>query len=95
MISFDGTADELDQGFLAGKNVLVAQCFVTSGELPWVEHENKRFVLRVLDPIKNARRKRAPRIERALPTRPTGFDPPAALLRTPKKDDPGSEGGSQ
>jgi putative transposase len=94
VISFDGIAYELDQGFLAGKNVTVAQCFVTPDEPPWVEHEGKRLVLRVLDPIKNARRKRPPRVEDAKPTRRTGFNPSAALLGAPKKDDPGSEGDS-
>ncbi len=95
VISFDGIADGLDQGLLAGKNVIVAQCFATPDEPPWVEHEGKRLVLRVLDPIKNARRKRPPRVENARPTRSTGFDPPAALLGAPKKRDPGSEGGAQ
>ena len=53
-------------------------------------------MLRVLDPVKNARRKRPPRIEEAKPTRRTGFDPTKALLRTtPKKEDPSSEGGAQ
>jgi hypothetical protein len=95
VISFDGVAYELDQGFLAGKNVTVAQCFVTPDEPPWVEHEGKRLMLRVLDPVKNARRKRPPRIADVKPTRRTGFDPTKTLLRTPKKQDPSSEGGAQ
>ena len=95
VISFDGVAYELDQGFLAGKNVTVAQCFVTPGELPWVEHEGKRLALRVLDPVKNARRKRPPRVEGAKPIRATGFDPSKTLLGRSKKEEPGSEGGAQ
>jgi putative transposase len=95
VISFDGVAYELDQGFLAGKNVTVAQCFVTPDEAPWVEHEGKRLVLRVLDPVKNARRTRPPRVADAKLTRRTGFDPTKALLRTPKKEDPSSDGGTQ
>jgi transposase InsO family protein len=98
VISFDGVAYELDQGFLAGKNVTVAQCFVAPDEPPWVEHEGKRLALHVLDPVKNARRKRPPRVADAKPTHRTGFDPTKTLLlapKAPKKDDPGSEGGVQ
>jgi putative transposase len=94
VLSFDGRAYELDQGFLAGKNVTVAQCFVTPDEPPWVEHEGKRLVLRVLDPVKNARRTRPPRVAEAKPTRRTGFDPGKALLLAPKKEDPSSEEGT-
>jgi putative transposase len=93
VLSFDGVAYELDQGFLAGKNVTVAQCFVTPDEPPWVEHEGKRLVLRVLDPVKNARRTRPPRVEGEKPTRRTGFDPIKALLNAPKKQDPSAAGG--
>lgn len=95
VISFDGVAYELDQGFLAGKNVTVAQCFVTPDEPPWVEHEGKRLALHVLDPAKNARRKRPPRVEGEKPARRTGFDPTKTLRGTPKKEDPSSEGGAQ
>jgi transposase InsO family protein len=91
VLSFDGVAYELDQGFLAGKNVVVAQCFVAPDELPWVEHEGKRFALRVLDPVKNARRKRPPRVADAKPVRPTGFDPTKTLLRTATTDDSNTE----
>jgi putative transposase len=92
VLSFDGVAYELDQGFLAGKNVTVAQCFVTPDEPPWVEHEGKRLVLRVLDPVKNARRTRPPRVEGEKPMRRTGFDPIKALLHAPKKQEPSAEG---
>lgn len=81
VLSFDGVAYELDQGFLAGKNVTVAQCFAAPEQPPWVEHEGKRFPLRPLDPVKNARRKRPPRVAEARPSRPTGFDPTKPLLR--------------
>ena len=94
VISLDGVAYELDQGFLAGKNVVVAQCFVTPDEPPWVEHESKRVVLRVLDPVKNARRKRPPRVADAKPLRPTGFDPAGTLLRTAATDVSNAEPGN-
>ena len=62
VISIDGVAWELDQGFLAGQLVTVARCLVKPDEPPWVEHEGKRLVLRAVDPVKNARRKRPPRV---------------------------------
>jgi putative transposase len=93
VLSFDGVAYELDQGFLAGKNVVVAQCLVMPDEPPWVEHEGKRLVLRVLDPAKNARRKRPPRVASAKPLRRTGFDPVKALLRRAETDPSSSERG--
>lgn len=94
VLSFDGVAYELDQGFLAGKNVLVAQCFVAPDEAPWVEHEGKRLALRPLDPLKNARRKRPPRVAEAKPSRATGFDPTKTLLRRKTTEDSSAEEGS-
>ena len=93
VVSVDGVAYELDQGFLAGKTVLVARCFAAPGERPWVEHETKRFSLRELDPLKNARRKRSQRIDEEKAVRPTGIDPAAALLRAGKSSASRSEGG--
>ena len=71
----------------------VVRCFVTPDEAPWVEHEGKRFVLRLLDPVKNARRKRPPRSADVRPLRRTGFDPPRTLLLTGKMKDLGEERG--
>ncbi len=50
VVSIDGIAWQLDQGYLAGQIVTVAQCFVAPGEPPWVEHEGKRLVLHPVDP---------------------------------------------
>jgi len=77
VLSLDGQAWELDQGYLAGQIVTVARCFVAPDEPPWVEHEGKRLLLRPLDPIKNARRKRPPRKAPAdaKPAHPVDFDP--------------------
>lgn len=93
-VSLDGTDFELDQGFLAGRAVTVARCLVDLSTPPWVEHEGKRYALRPVDPVKNARRSRPPRDprEHATPTHPTRFDPVGALLdravgRAPKKGD--------
>ena len=82
VLSFDGTSWEIDQSYLAGKTVAVAHCFATPNEVPWVEHEGKRYVLRPLDAVKNGRSKRAqkvnPRSDK--PTRIVEFDPVIALL---------------
>ena len=94
IVSVDGAAWQLDQGYLAGQIVTVAQCFVVPGERPWVEHEGKRLALHPVDPESNARRKRPPRGGPAAPTpvRPSGFRPLRAL--TIKKDgDDDSHGG--
>ena len=94
VLSFDGVAYELAQGFLAGKNVVVAQCFAAPELQPWVEHEGKRFPLRPLDPVKNARRKRPPRVAETTPLRLTGFDPTKPLLRTKENKADSTTGGS-
>jgi transposase InsO family protein len=82
VLSFDGTSWELDQSYLAGQTVMVAHCFATPGEPPWVEHDGKRYVLRPLDAVKNSARKRVQRVDahEDKPTRIVEFDPVAALL---------------
>jgi putative transposase len=89
VVSIDGVAWELDQGYLAGQTVTVASCFVAPGEAPWVEHEGKRLVLHPVDPEKNARRKRPPRGGPAAdkPTHPVDFNPTRALGRSSDRDD--------
>jgi transposase InsO family protein len=57
-VSVDGTDWELDQGFLAGRVVIVARSFAEPTAPPWVEYEGKRWPLHPVDPIKNARTKR-------------------------------------
>ena len=97
-LSLDGDDWELDQGFLAGRLVTVARCLVDMNEPPWIEHEGKRLLLRPVDPIKNARRKRPPRggPHAALPPTPhVSFDPPTVLLdkavgRIPSAQEPSS-----
>jgi len=95
-LSVDGTAWELDQGFLAGRVVTVARCYLDLESPPWVEHEGKRLPLHAVDPVRNAHRKRPPRREpSAKPARHVPFDPPKALVdraagrtRRPHKEQP-------
>jgi hypothetical protein len=95
-LPLDGDDWELDQGFLAGRLVTVARCLVDMNEPPWIEYEAKRLLLRPVDPIKNARRKRPPRggpHSSSPPDHPVAFDPPTVLLdkavgRTPSTQEP-------
>ena len=77
---------ELDQGFLAGRTVVVARCMVVSTEAPWVEHEGRSYPLRLVDPKANATRKRPPRrAHTATPARAkVPFDPSATLVERVK-----------
>jgi transposase InsO family protein len=80
-LSVDGRDWELDQGFLAGRIVVVARNLVDPDQPPWVEHEGKRLTLHPVDPTRNARRKRPPRksAPATAPTLPVPFDPVGAL----------------
>lgn len=57
-VDVDGVTFELDQGFLAGRNVTVAQCRLDVPAKPWVEHDDRRFVLHPVDPKANGKRRR-------------------------------------
>ena len=91
-ISVDGIDWELDQGFLAGRIVVVARNLVDpidSNNPPWVEYEGKRLVLRPVDPLKNARRKRPPKKTAPdAPKAPVPFDPVGAFRADDKTNDP-------
>ena len=97
-LPLDGDDWELDQGFLAGRLVTVARCLVDMNEPPWIEHEDKRLLLRPVDPIKNARRRRSPRggaHTSSSSAHHVSFDPPTALLdkavgRIPPAQEPSS-----
>lgn len=98
IVSISGVAWQLDQGYLAGQIVEVAQCFVAPDDPPWVEHEGKRLALHPVDPKFNALRKRPPRggpvADKA--TQAVDFDPARTLGRAPKEDDgTGTNGGIQ
>lgn len=85
-LSVDGNDYELDDFFLTGKVVTIVRCLVDQGTAqaprPYVEHEGKRLELHPVDPVLNAKRKRArlvpPTISGSVGNLP--FDPPGALL---------------
>jgi len=76
-ISLDGRDFELDQGFLAGRVVTVAYSLV-GDDTPWVEHDSKRFALRPVDALANAKKKRHRNERPSPPSVP--FDPAGALV---------------
>jgi putative transposase len=59
-LSVGGQDWELEQSFLAGQKLTVGRSFVDLQRGPWVEHEGKRYMLRLVDPVANGRRRRAP-----------------------------------
>jgi len=88
-ISVDGVHYEIDGAFLSGQLVTAARCLVDLAELPWVEYGKKRFPLHLVDPVRNARRRRQ-RVGPEATGTPVDFDPPRALLdravgRTPRR----------
>lgn len=91
-LPMDGEDWETDLGFLARKLVTVSRCMVDPTEAPWIEHEGVRHVLRLVDPLQNARRQR-PRVCLDTPHEArTAFDPAKALLdkalgRSPARKD--------
>jgi len=94
VVSLDGQAWQLDQGYLAGQLLTVARCFVAPGEPPWGEHEGKRLLLHPVDPEANARRKRPPRggPMAVKPSRAVDFNPVRALVLAKDRGDKGSGG---
>jgi putative transposase len=92
-ISIDGVDWELDQGFLAGRVVVVGRNLVNPDDPPWVEYEGKRLKLHPVDPTKNARKKRLPKKPPpTTPAAPVTFDPVGALCTdSDLNDDPNDD----
>jgi hypothetical protein len=97
----DGTLDvggvtfETRAGFLAGKIVTVARSLLDVSTLPWIEHEEERYLLGPVNPEENARRKKeGPMANRPRQGLDVSFDPPGALLDALLKRSPGNEGGA-
>lgn len=79
-LAMDGVDWETSLHFLAGRLVTVARSLVDADDPPWIEHEDKVYPLSPVDPVKNARRERAPScLDAPHPSR-TPFDPPAVLV---------------
>lgn len=79
-LSMDGADWETSLHFLAGRLVTVARSLVDADAPPWIEHEGKVHPLVLVDPVKNARRARAPsNLDRSHPAR-VPLDPAGALV---------------
>jgi transposase InsO family protein len=80
-VTIGGKDYELDTAHLARRVVNLCRCLVDLNEAPWVELEGRRLQLRLVDPVKNSRRKREvkPVYDETAPQHPA-FDPPKALL---------------
>ena len=79
-VSIAGTDFELDQGYLAGRNVTVARSLLDPSTPPWVEHEDQRLALRPVDPKANGKAKRSPRPAGTKGVDSVPFDPAEAVL---------------
>lgn len=94
-LSVGGLDWELKEAYLAGRNVTVGRTLAVPQAAPWVEHEEARYELHIVDPVANGklrrrRRARKPGIDAI------DFDPAKTLLdrmlhrksdRTTKGDD--------
>jgi transposase InsO family protein len=79
-LSMDGEDWETDLHFLGGQLVTVARCLALPEDPPWIEHEERPFALRRVDPIANGRRVRSAQNLDTVHTARVPFDPPRALL---------------
>jgi transposase InsO family protein len=75
-----GVIWEVDQGFLAGRNVTVAREMIAPQRPPWVEHGGKVYSLHIVRPVNNAARGlKTSRVRTGIDA--VDFDPAGALLR--------------
>jgi hypothetical protein len=89
-IPVGGVDWEVEQGFLAGRKVTLARTLVDDSP-PWLELQGRRLELGLLDPVKNARRRREHPPLKSKTGIDIPFDPPKTLLdqllRRPKGGD--------
>lgn len=90
-LSMDGEDWETELHFLASRLVTVARCLALPDDPPWIEHEERIYPLRRVDPIANGRRERSRSNLDTPHAARVPFDPPRALLDralgiTPEED---------
>jgi putative transposase len=80
-LSMDGQDWETALHFLAGQLVTVARSLALPDDPPWIEHEDKRYPLTLVDPVANGKQpRRSPQnLDAPHPAR-IDFDPTGALL---------------
>jgi putative transposase len=98
----DGTLDvggvtfETRAGFLAGRVVTIARSLLDVSTLPWIEHEEERYLVARVDAEENARRKKqGPQPNRTRQGLDVPFDPAGALLDSLMKRGPGESRGDR
>jgi transposase InsO family protein len=69
---------ELEEGFLAGLNVTVARTLADPQRPPWVEHHDRFYVLRPVNPVANGRRRQRRKLKPGVDA--VDFDPTDVLL---------------
>jgi transposase InsO family protein len=79
-LSMDGTEWQTELHFLAGHLVTVGRCLALPDDPPWIEHEERRYVLSHVDPVANGKQPRAAcNLDHPHSAR-VPFDAPKALL---------------
>lgn len=82
---------ELCEGFLAGRAVTVARTLADPQRPPWLEHQDRVYKLRPVDPVANGRRR--PRRKPKPGLDAVDFDPPGVLLDRMLRRPPRFRGG--
>jgi putative transposase len=77
-LSVGGADFELDASYLCGRLVTIGRCLLDPNEPPWVEHEEQRLPLHLVDPKANAKRPRTKRTKRGIDA--VDFDPNGVRL---------------
>ena len=83
-VSVGGVTWETEQGFLAGRKVIVARTLLDVHAPPWTEYADKRYPLCLMDPVANGRRKRKQLVKRKMSGLDVPFDPTGVLLNAPR-----------
>ena len=79
-LDVSGQTYELDRGHLARQMVHACWCELDAPIEPWVEAQDRRFSMRLVDAKANAKRKRAIISEPKVSEKTVAFDPAGALL---------------
>ena len=83
---------ELEDGFLAGRNVTIARTLADPGRPPWVEHGERAYVLRPVNPVANGRHRRRRKPKPGVDA--VDFDPAGVLLDRMLRRTPRGKGGA-
>lgn len=79
-LEIGGVTFETRAGFLAGRIVTIGRSLLDPSTAPWIMHEEQRFDLKPVDPVKNSKRGRTKPSHRPKVGVDLDFDPPKAAL---------------